>query len=97
MVPFVLACIVLACTQATGINSILSYAAKILQGAGLTEKQAAFNLQIITGINCLVTLLGALLVDKLGRKILLSVRHRRHHPLHGIGWFSFLQLRIQAR
>jgi sugar porter (SP) family MFS transporter len=72
VVPFVLACIVLACTQATGINSILSYAAKILQGAGLTEKQAAFNLQIITGINCLVTLLGALLVDKLGRKILLT-------------------------
>jgi MFS family permease len=72
VVPFVLACVVLACTQATGINSILSYAAKILQGAGLTEKQAAFNLQIITGINCLVTLLGALLVDKLGRKILLS-------------------------
>jgi len=73
VVPFVLACIVLACTQATGINSILSYAAKILQGSGLTEKQAAFNLQIITGINCVVTLLGALLVDKLGRKILLSV------------------------
>ena len=72
VVPFVLACIVLACTQATGINSILSYAAKILQGAGLTERQAAFNLQIITGINCLVTLLGALLVDKLGRKILLT-------------------------
>jgi MFS transporter, SP family, solute carrier family 2 (myo-inositol transporter), member 13 len=73
VVPFVIACVVLACTQATGINSILSYAAKILQGTGLTEKQAAFNLQIITGINCVVTLLGALLVDKLGRKILLSV------------------------
>ncbi len=73
VVPFVIACIVLACTQATGINSILSYAAKILQGAGLSEKQAAFNLQIITGINCLVTLLGAMLVDKLGRKILLTI------------------------
>jgi len=73
VVPFVIACIVLACTQATGINSILSYAAKILQGAGLNEKEAAFNLQIITGINCLVTLAGALLVDRLGRKILLSV------------------------
>ncbi len=73
VVPFVLACVVLACTQATGINSILSYAAKILQGAGLTEKQAAFNLQIITGINCAVTLLGALLVDKAGRKILLII------------------------
>lgn len=73
VVPFVIACIVLACTQATGINSILSYAAKILQGAGLTEKGAAFNLQIITGINCVVTLVGALLVDRLGRKILLSI------------------------
>ncbi len=73
VVPFVIACIVLACTQATGINSILSYAAKILQGAGLSEKGAAFNLQLITGINCVVTLAGALLVDRLGRKILLSV------------------------
>jgi len=73
VVPFIIACIVLACTQATGINSILSYAAKILQGAGLTEKGAAFNLQIITGINCGVTLIGALLVDRLGRKILLSI------------------------
>src|SRR5208282_65738 len=73
VVPFIIACIVLACTQATGINSILSYAAKILQGAGLTEKGAAFNLQIITGINCGVTLIGALLVDRLGRKILLTV------------------------
>ena len=73
IVPFVIACIVLACTQATGINSILSYGPKILQGAGLTEKQAAFNFWIITWINCGVTLLAALVVDKLGRKILLSV------------------------
>ena len=73
VVPFVLACIVLACNQATGIGSILAYAARILQGAGLSEKQSAFNLQLITGINCAVTLVGALLVDKLGRKILLSV------------------------
>ena len=73
VVPFVIACVVLACTQATGINSILSYAAKILQGAGLTAKQATFNLEIITGINCVVTLIGALLVDKLGRKVLLTI------------------------
>ncbi len=73
VVPFVIACVVLACNQATGIGSILAYAAKILQGAGLSEKQAAFDLQVITGINCAVTLLGALLVDKLGRKILLSI------------------------
>jgi len=73
VVPFVIACVVLACNQATGIGSILAYAAKILQGAGLSEKDAAFNLQIITGINCAVTLVGALLVDRWGRKILLSI------------------------
>jgi MFS family permease len=73
VVPFVLACVVLACTQATGINSILSYAARIFQGTGLTEKEASVNLQILTWVNCLVTLLGALLVDKVGRKILLTV------------------------
>lgn len=73
VVPFVIACIVLACNQATGIGSILAYAAKILQGAGLSEKQAAFNLQVITGINCAVTVVGALLVDKWGRKILLAI------------------------
>jgi hypothetical protein len=73
VVPFIIACIVLACNQATGIGSILAYAAKILQGAGLAEKQAAFNLQLITGINCAVTIVGALLVDKWGRKILLSI------------------------
>ena len=73
VVPFIIACIILACTQATGIGAILAYGAKILQGAGLTEKAAAANLPVITGINCIVTLLGALLVDKLGRKILLAV------------------------
>ncbi len=49
------------------------YAARIFQGAGLTEKGAAANLQVITGINVVVTLLGALLVDKAGRKVLLTI------------------------
>ncbi len=73
VVPFILACVILACNQATGINSILAYAARIFQGAGLTEKGAAANLQVITGINVVVTLLGALLVDKAGRKVLLTI------------------------
>ncbi len=73
IVPFIIACIVLACTQATGINTILSYAAKILQGSGLTEAQAVTSLKIITIINCAVTLVGAFLVDKAGRKLLLSL------------------------
>jgi MFS family permease len=73
VVPFVIACIILAFTQATGINSILSYGPKILQGSGLTEKQAAFNFQVVTWFNCGFTIFAALLVDKLGRKVLLAV------------------------
>ena len=34
VVPFLLACVVLACTQATGINSVLAYAVNILNQAG---------------------------------------------------------------
>lgn len=73
VIPFILACVILACTQATGINTIIAYAAKILQGAGLNEAQAADKVIIITGINVVFTFVGAMLVDKLGRKILLSV------------------------
>ncbi len=73
IVPFILACIILACTQATGINTIIAYAAKILQGAGLNEAQATDKLFIITAINVIFTFVGAMLVDKLGRKVLLSV------------------------
>jgi MFS family permease len=73
VVPFVIACIVLACTQATGINTILPFGAKIIQGAGLTEKAAQDNLWLITTTNCVVTFFAALLVDRLGRKILLSI------------------------
>jgi MFS family permease len=73
VVPFVIACIVLACTQATGINTILPFGAKIIQGAGLSEKAAQDNLWLITTTNCVVTFFAALLVDRLGRKILLSI------------------------
>ena len=35
VVPFFLACIIVACTQATGINGILSFVVNILNQAGL--------------------------------------------------------------
>ena len=73
VVPFIIACVVLACNQATGINSIIAFSAVIFQGAGLTDVQASRSGVILMTINCLVTIVGALLVDRLGRKILLSV------------------------
>lgn len=89
VIPFVIACIVLACTQATGINTILPFGAKIIQGAGLTEKQAQDNLWLITTTNCVVTFFAALLVDRLGRKILLSVGTAGIIVCLGIGGLLF--------
>lgn len=73
VVPFVIACIVLACNQATGINSIIAFSAVIFQGAGMSDVQASQSGVILMSINCAMTLVGAALVDRLGRKILLSV------------------------
>lgn len=72
VIPFVIACVILACTQATGINTILPFAAVIIQGGGFSELQAQQILWIVPATNCIITLFAALLVDRLGRKILLS-------------------------
>lgn len=73
VLPFVLACIILACNQATGVNSIIGYNATILIQAGLSDAQAHLGYVILTLVNFLVTMIGVALVDKKGRKFLLSL------------------------
>ncbi len=73
VVPFVLACIILACNQTTGVNSIIPYNATILIQAGLSDAQAHLGYVALTLVNFLVTLIGVALVDRMGRKFLLSV------------------------
>jgi MFS family permease len=73
VIPFILACIILACTQATGVNSIISYNATILIQAGLDDEPAHLGYVFLTTVNVLVTMGGVLLVDRKGRKFLLSV------------------------
>jgi MFS transporter, SP family, solute carrier family 2 (myo-inositol transporter), member 13 len=72
-IPFVLACVILACNQATGINSIIGYNTNILMQSGLSDVQAHWGYVIFTIINFLVTIGSVLLVDRKGRKFLLSV------------------------
>ena len=72
VIPFVLACVILACTQATGINSIIGYNATILIQAGLNDKQAHLGYVILTLVLFLATMAGVALVDRRGRKFLLS-------------------------
>jgi MFS transporter, SP family, solute carrier family 2 (myo-inositol transporter), member 13 len=73
VIPFVLACIILACNQATGINSIIAYNTNILLQSGLSDVAAHWGYVVFTIINFLVTFGGVVLVDKKGRKFLLAV------------------------
>ena len=73
VIPFVLACVILACNQATGINSIIGYNTNILLQSGLSDVQAHWGYVLFTIVNFLVTIGGVLLVDRKGRKFLLSV------------------------
>jgi MFS transporter, SP family, solute carrier family 2 (myo-inositol transporter), member 13 len=72
VIPFVLACVILACNQATGINSIIGYNANILIQSGLSDLQAHWGYVLFTIINFLTTIGGVILVDRKGRKFLLS-------------------------
>jgi MFS family permease len=73
VLPFMLACVILACNQATGVNSIIGYNATILIQAGLSDAHAHLGYVILTLVNFLVTMIGVALVDRKGRKFLLSL------------------------
>lgn len=73
VIPFVLACVILACNQATGINSIIGYNTNILLQSGLSDVQAHWGYVIFTTVNFLMTIVGVMLVDRKGRKFLLSL------------------------
>lgn len=73
VIPFLLACIVLACNQATGINSILGFLVVILKQSGMTAEGATRGDVVVKVIHCLVTLIAVALVDRKGRTFLLKI------------------------
>jgi MFS transporter, SP family, solute carrier family 2 (myo-inositol transporter), member 13 len=73
VIPFVLACIILACNQTTGINSIIAYNTNILLQSGLSDIAAHWGYVIFTIINFTITSIGVALVDRKGRKFLLGI------------------------
>ncbi len=73
VIPFVLACIILACNQATGVNSVIAYNATILIQAGLSDFWAHLGYVFFTMVNFLFTYIAVALVDRKGRKFLLSL------------------------
>jgi len=71
VIPFLLACVILFCNTATGINSIIGYNAGILLQSGLSDLHAHWGYVVFTVVNFLMTMVGMVLVDRKGRRFLL--------------------------
>jgi MFS family permease len=70
VIPFLLACVILACNTATGVNSIIQYNTGILLQSGLSDLHAHWGYVVFTAMNFLMTTVGMALVDRKGRRFL---------------------------
>jgi SP family myo-inositol transporter-like MFS transporter 13 len=73
VIPFVVACVILACNQLTGVNSIIGYNTTILLQGGLSDVQAHVGSLVFSVVNFFMTMIAVLLVDRKGRNFLLSL------------------------
>ena len=73
VIPFLLACVILFCNTATGINSIIGYNTDILLQSGLSDIMAHWGYVLFTTVNFLMTVVGMTLVDRRGRKFLFTI------------------------
>jgi MFS family permease len=73
VLPFLLACVILGCNQATGINSILQFMSTILQHAGLDPVSASSYGTAIKILNSVMTVAAIVLVERKGRVFLLKI------------------------
>ncbi len=73
LLPFLIACVILFCNTATGINSIIGYNTDILLQSGLSDIYAHWGYVLFTATNFLMTVVGMTLVDRKGRKFLLTL------------------------
>jgi SP family myo-inositol transporter-like MFS transporter 13 len=70
VIPFLLACVILFCNTATGVNSIIGYNTSILLQSGLSDLYAHWGYVLFTFVNFAMTIGGMALVDRKGRKFL---------------------------
>src|SRR5271165_1779885 len=73
IVPFLLACVILSCNTATGINSVIGFNTNITLQSGLSDVQAHWGYVLFTFLNFAATMVGMTLVDRKGRKFLFLV------------------------
>lgn len=73
LVPFLLSCAILFCNTATGVNSITAYDTSILVQSGLSDIGAHWSYVLFTCVKFLMTIVGVVLVDRKGRRFLLTI------------------------
>ena len=71
--PLLIAVVLAALQQITGINAILYYAPRIFEGAGFGRMSAIGQSAIVGLVNMLFTIVAILLADRVGRKPLLLI------------------------
>lgn len=71
--PLMLAFLIAFFNQLSGINAFLYYAPRIFEAAGLGESTALLSSIGIGVVNLVFTILGVVLIDKLGRKVLMYI------------------------
>jgi MFS transporter, SP family, xylose:H+ symportor len=71
--PIMLAFLIAAFNQLSGINFILYYAPELLEMAGLAAQDSLFNAISIGGINLMFTFVGMYLIDRSGRRGLMII------------------------
>lgn len=71
--PLILAFLVAFFNQLSGINALLYYAPRIFEAAGLGESTALLSSIGVGVVNLIFTILGVVLIDKLGRKQLMLI------------------------
>lgn len=70
VLPFLLACVILACNTATGINSLVGFNTNITIQSGLSDVMAHWGYVVFTFCNFFFTIIGMTLVDRKGRRFL---------------------------
>jgi MFS transporter, SP family, galactose:H+ symporter len=74
LLPFLIALSIACLNQLTGINSILQFSTLMLKNSGLSSTAVSMMGSVGVGlINFLTTIVALYLIDKVGRKILLSI------------------------
>ncbi|MGE5360640.1 MAG: MFS transporter [Bacteroidales bacterium] len=92
VIPFLLAVTLLGINQATGIVAVFTFPVVMLHQSGLSESAASQTGVYLAVTNFLVTILGVLLVDRLGRKVLLTIGTGIIIVALAIGVLTFLRL-----